>query len=95
MPFETQVPKKRGRKKSSINHEEIKELYSNGMKPKQISEKLNYPISTVYSVLRDVDKQKNEKWEEIRKLYKEGMTQRELAKKFNYTQASICRIVNS
>ena len=53
MPFEKQASKKRGYKKSSIKHEEIKKLYSSGMKAKQISEEYGYPLSTVYAVLRE------------------------------------------
>lgn len=93
MPFETQVPKKRGRKKSSINHEEIKELYSNGMKAKEISEKLGYPLSTVYAILRNPDSSKEEKYAEVKRLYESGMTQKEIAKKMNCAASSINWIV--
>ena len=95
MPFEKQVKKTSGHKKITEKHKQIKELYSNGMKAKEISEKLGYPLSTVYSILRNPDSSKEEKYAEVKRLYESGMTQKEIAKKMNCAASSINWIVKN
>lgn len=95
MPFEKQVKKTRKYKKSIDKHEEIKELYSSGMKAKEISEKLGCALSTVYSVLREKGSNKQEKYAEVKKLYESGMSQKEIAKKLNCGTSNINWIIKN
>lgn len=96
--------------KSRTNiHSAIVELINEGYRPKEISDKLNFPISQVYNYIAkakranelinydpEVDARKYDRfYDDVIKLYNAGYTHKEMVKELNICDTAICRILSA
>lgn len=96
--------------KSRTNiHSAIVELINEGYRPKEISDKLNFPIAQVYSYIAKakranelvnydpkVNARKYDRfYDDVIKLYNAGYTHKEMVKELNISDNAICRILSA
>lgn len=96
--------------KSRTNiHSAIVELINEGYRPKEISDKLNFPIAQVYNYIAkakranelinydpEVDARKYDRfYDDVIKLYNAGYTHKEMVKELNISDNAICRILSA
>ena len=96
--------------KSRTNiHSAIVELINEGYRPKEISDKLNFPIAQVYNYIAKakranelinydpkVDARKYDRfYDDVIKLYNAGYTHKEMVKELNICDTAICRILSA
>ena len=78
---------------------EVSQLSDNGLKPKEIAEKLNITLNRVYYLLRkanaDFDNRKRKyDYDEINTLKKNGLTVKEISEKLNIPIRSVYYVLN-
>ncbi len=79
--------------------ERVLELANQGLKPKEIAEKLDITLNRVYYLLRKTNKKfdnrkRKHNHSEIKKLKEEGMSSKEIASKFDIPIRSVYYILN-
>lgn len=78
---------------------EVRNLYNEGLKPKEIAEKLGITLNRVYYLLRKGNAEKDNRkrkhdHDEVRRLKDEGLTAREIAEKLDMPLRTVYYILN-
>ena len=87
--------------KSQTNGEELEvlELFNQGLKPKEIAEKLGISLNRVYYLLKICDvkpdnRKRKHDHEEVMRLKREGLSAKEIADKLNMSLRTVYYILN-